>query len=63
MECRKEIIMSLTKKSIENKYNCILDKAFGFDSGSSFWTCFDKDMEYICDGYTLKEIEDKLKSK
>lgn len=55
--------MNLTKNSIEKKYNCVLEKANAFESGTLFWTCFDKDMEYICDGYTLKEIEDKLKSK
>lgn len=55
--------MNLTKKNIEKKYNCILDRDSGFDSGSSFWTAHDKDMEYLCDGWTLKEIVDKLESK
>lgn len=49
----------MTKQQIEDKYRVKLHKDFGFDDSRKYWVCM-KNNEYICDGWTLKEIEDKL---
>lgn len=53
-----------TKKLIETKFNCLLDKDKAFDTGTKFWTAFSNingDIgEYLADGYTLKEIYEQL---
>ena len=55
---------SYTKKSIEIKFNCLLNKDRAFDTGTKFWTAFtnnnDDIGEYLADGYTLKEIYEQL---
>jgi hypothetical protein len=55
--------MSLSKSAIERKYNVYLDRDKGYDGGTYYWLCFDsiENMEWICNGYTLSEIEEKLK--
>ena len=50
----------MTKLQIENKYNVVLHKDFGFDNKRKYWVCM-KDNDYFCDGWNLKEIEKKLK--
>ena len=55
---------SYTKKSIENKFNCLLNKDKAFNTGNKFWTAFKNNNgdigEYLADAYTLKEIYKKL---
>lgn len=50
----------MTRQQLENKYNVKLFKDFGFDDSRKYWVCM-KDEDYFCDGWTLKEIESKLK--
>lgn len=50
----------MTKKELEKKYDVQLSKDFGFDDSRKYWVCM-KDGDYFCDGWTLKEIEEKLK--
>lgn len=50
----------MTKLQIENKYNVKLSKDFGFDDSRKYWVCMYQG-DYFCDGWTLKEIELKLK--
>ena len=51
----------MTKKQLEKKYNCELFKDACFDSGAKYWVCM-VEGDYI-DGWTLKEIEEKLKNR
>lgn len=54
----------MTKNQLEEKFNCEIFKDSCFDSGSGYWVCISlKDKEYLCDGWTLKEIEEKLREK
>ena len=54
--------MSLSKSAIERKYNVYLYRDKGYDGVTYYWLCFDS-IEHIqiCNGYTLSEIEEKLK--
>jgi len=53
-----------TKKQIEAKFNCILDKNRAFDSGSKYWTAHSNNNgklgKYLAEEYTLKEMYEKL---
>ena len=52
----------MSKKSIEKKYGVHLERDKGYDGGAWYWLCFDskEEMNWICNGYTLAEIEEKL---
>ena len=52
----------LTKTKIEKQYVVYLDKDRTYETGMSYWVCFDsqKNMNWICNGYTLEEIKSKL---
>lgn len=54
----------MTKKSIEKKYGVWLEKDQSYESGTCYWLCFDskENMEWICNGYTLAEIVEKLQA-
>lgn len=53
-----------TKKLIETKFNCLLNRDRTFDTGNKFWTAFNNNNgdigEYLANGYTLKEIYEQL---
>ena len=55
---------SYTKKSIETKFNCILNKDRTWDTGNKFWTAFTDNNgdigDYLADAYTLKEVYEQL---
>ncbi|EKO1913600.1 hypothetical protein PZQ55_002688 [Clostridium botulinum] len=48
----------MTRTQLENKYKVQIFKDSCFDSGSKYWVCMNNN--YYCDGWTLKEIEEKL---
>lgn len=50
----------MLKRELEQKFNCEIFKDSCFDSGVKYWVCM-KENRYICDGWTLKEVEEKLK--
>lgn len=52
----------MTRKQLIKKYNCNIFKDACFDSGSKYWVAISNDgiFDYE-DGWTLKELEDKLK--
>jgi len=54
----------MNKKSIEKKYGVRLERDKGYDGGSWYWLCFDskENMNWLCNGYTLTEIDEKLKA-
>jgi hypothetical protein len=49
-----------TKKQIESKFNCILEKNRAFDSGTKFWTAFINNNgeigDYLAEEYDLREM-------
>lgn len=57
--------MQLTKKVIEKKYNCILEKDSGFDDSHKFWRALPKDdnVELYAEGWTLSEIVEELEER
>jgi len=61
--------MQLTKKIIEKKYNCQLDRDFGFDDHHLFWRAHenesdDKDLTFeYAEGWTLQELVDDIESR
>lgn len=52
--------MKLTRIFLEKKYNVRIERDKGYNGGAWYWLCFDKNMNWICNGYTLAEIEEKL---
>jgi hypothetical protein len=52
--------MNLTKKYLEKKYGVQLLRDNGFDDSRLYWMCF-KNGKGLFDGWTLAEIEEKLK--
>lgn len=49
----------MSKKQLESKYKVQIFKDSCYDSGSKYWVCVNNN-GYYCDGWTLKEIEEKL---
>ena len=53
-----------TKKQIESKFNCILEKNRAFDSGTKFWTAHLNNNgelgDFLAEEYNLKEIYEAL---
>lgn len=61
---------SYSKKVIERKFNCILDKLRAMDSGNIFWVAHEIDSdshnnygEHLGDAYTLEEMYELLSKK
>lgn len=54
---------NVSKRQIEQQYGVYLNRDKGYDGGAWYWLCFNnpEDMTWICNGYTLAEIEEKLK--
>jgi hypothetical protein len=57
-------VLTVSEKSIEKKYGVWLERDKGYDGGAWYWLCFDsqENMEWVCNGYTLAEIEEKLQA-
>lgn len=54
----------MTRNQLEEKFNCEIFKDSCFESGNSYWVCMSlENKEYLCDGWTLKEVEEKLRDK
>jgi len=56
--------MGYSKKQIEDKFDCILDKNRAFDSGYTFWIAHKNNNgelgEYLAETYTLKDMYESL---
>ncbi|MBU2701137.1 hypothetical protein Ga0466249_002251 [Sporomusaceae bacterium BoRhaA] len=54
----------MSKKAIEKKYGVWLERDKGYDGGAWYWLCFDnkENMKWLFNGYTLVEIEEKLRN-
>ena len=52
----------MTRKQIERKYNCIIDKDMGVDSGKKYYMVFDVKMNPLFSAFTLKEIDKKIRN-
>lgn len=50
----------MSKKQLEEKYNCIIDRDISMDSGFKYYMVFDYNMNPLFSAYTLKEIKVKL---
>lgn len=54
----------MTRKQMEEKYNLHIFKDFGYDDSRKYWVAIPKKgdkRDIYEDGWTLKEIEEKLK--
>ena len=53
-----------TKKQIESKFNCILEKNRAFDSGTKFWIAHTNNNgklgDYLAEEYYLKKMYEAL---
>lgn len=52
----------VTRKQLKDKYNVVFWKEYDYSLKCKVWICVTGDYgEYVCQGKTLKEIEDNLK--
>lgn len=50
----------MTRTQIENKYDVLLEKRAN-KKGRKYWNCLCYEC-FVCNGWTIKEIHEKLKS-